>query len=362
MCRSLEKQMFLIIKKINDYISKKGKYNFLKKGFVEFDGYSVEELINRGVVDDNFTTLDFEIFKKELYKDFEILIVDNIYMTSFILIAFNSFIYKKTYFNNGSKNKKNIENYLTNLDEAINSYKKMDLISLSKIGNCKKISLERVDSYERIHYSDFSLEKDKYLKDVYFLYEGNNLTPKSYKVNNFVYHHYRFNNKFYINEVLDNINLKYTGNIETYILNLDCSSHKGLKDVLEININDKQCLYLYGEPIRENRKNNFVLFINSKNKEMGNLSVDEIVNDNDFEVKYASDKLFISDVLCANSYLSEYLRRHLRDLLNIAEIRKIIIIEILKECLSLEDRKELGFKLSGTLDENETEYLKAIIY
>ena len=353
--------MFSFVQKIRNHIYQNRSYDFEKAGFFKFEEYAIEELINKGFADELSQSIDIKVFKKGIKENFEMLIVDSDYAVTLVLLAFNSAVYKKTHFKSEEKSnsqKINMENYLKDISDVTKGYEQMDLKALSKIGNYESFQLDKLDYYKRFYNSDFYVIKNVSVKDGYMLYEQKQSDPKLYKVNEYVYNHYEERWMPQI-KVLDKGKVEYTGEIRGYWMHdsyyTDRES-KDLKEFFEISINDQAYLYLYGEHWLEKGKNNFVIFYNKKNKNLGNLTVEEIVSDDDFEKKYVSNDLLI------NNYFSDFLRRNSNQLLNNSEIGRIVVSEILRECLSLKDREELDFTMSGPLNDAEVEYIKVIIY
>ena len=362
--------------------------NIIKKTFKRFGSINLEEygyhkikenlldvdhMINQGILKYSEQKPKNHMFfeKKHEHGLSELLILSNERITSAIFIN-NNIIYKNKFgcFSKNNKTKysimKDFSHVINNLKEWVNYYKEMLLEN-------KKNHLILISNYARsrnkiLNYQDIGegpvLSIMKHLSeiDVYYLVNSEESVSEESDVkvlkvigeNIYKYSAGKLNS---LSSMIKETGLDFEGVSISWLHHPTPSPEISEKSsCIELNFNDKSFLYIKLQQMRYCEKEvNFVIFKNHNKKNLLDYSAVNILNNQELFEVIAVDytnhtninglyKLFNDNEYFMNEY----------------SVKKFIVKELFKECLTKESRESLGFKPSGDLDDREMMIVAAL--
>lgn len=362
--------------------------NIIKKTFKRFGSINLEEygyhkikenlldvdhMINQGILKYSEQKPENYMFfeKKHEHGLSELLILSNERIMSAIFIN-NNIIYKNKFgcFSKNNKTKysimKDFSHVINNLKEWVNYYKEMLLEN-------KKNHLILISNYARsrnkiLNYQDIGdgpvLSIMKHLSeiDVYYLVNSEERVSEESDVkvlkvigeNIYKYSAGKLNS---LSSMIKETGLDFEGISISWLHHPTPRPEISEKSsCIELNFNDKSFLYIKLQQMRYCEKEvNFVIFKNHNKKNLLDYSAVNILNNQELFEVIAVDYTNHTNIngLYKLSNDNEYF-------MNEYSVKKFIVKELFKECLTKESRESLGFKPSGDLDDREMMIVAAL--
>jgi hypothetical protein len=350
--------------------------NLEEFGYLKIDEKLIDadDMINQGIFKySENKPEEYILFEKKHENGLnELLILNNERIISAIFID-NNIVYKnkseRFYKNNETKLSimKEFLPVIDNLKVWVKYYK--DILLENKKNHLILISKYAKSRNKILNYQDvgdgpvFSIMKHLSEIDVYYLVNSEEIVSneesdlKVLKVIGKTIYKYSAGKLNSLSNITKEIGLEFEKNTIAWLSSPDYSQDIYEKSsCIELNFNDKSFLYIKIQQMKYCEKDvNFVIFKNPQKKYLLDYSAVNILNNQEiFEVltvDYTSHTNINGLYKLSND--NEYF-------MNEDSVKKFIVKELFKECLTKESRESLGFKPSGDLDDHEMMIVDAL--